>query len=89
MIWLTYLYIKTVAQVETAENNVLTEVISNPGNTSYNTYTYSFNVGDNTSVALFVRGIGGPATGGDGNERGYNSGDEEIRIDSVAITASD
>jgi hypothetical protein len=79
----------SIAQVETAENNVLTEVISNPGNTSYNAYTYSFNVGDNTSVALFVRGIGGPATGGAGSERGYNSGDEEIRVDSVTITGAE
>lgn len=76
----------SIAQVEAIENNLLTQVISNPGNTSYNAYTYSFNVGDNTSVALFIRGIGGPATGGAGNERGYNSGDEEIRVDSVAIT---
>ena len=78
----------SIAQVETAENNLLTQVISNPGNTDYNAYTYTFNVGDNTSVALFIRGVGGPATGGAGNERGYNSGDEEIRVDSVTITGN-
>jgi hypothetical protein len=63
-------------------------VISNPGNTDYNAYTYTFNVGDNTSVALFIRGIGGPVTGGAGSELGYNSGDEEIRVDSVTITGN-
>lgn len=78
----------SIAQVEAAENNLLTQVISNPGNTDYNAYNYTFNVGDNTSVALFIRGIGGPATGGAGNERGYNSGDEEIRVDSVTITGN-
>lgn len=78
----------SIAQAEAAENNLLTEVISNPSNTSYNSYTYTFNVGDNTSVALFIRGIGGPATGGAGSELGYNSGDEEIRVDSVTITGN-
>ncbi len=77
----------TVSQVEDATNNLLTEVIPHPGNTSYNTHTYTFNAGNNTSVALFMRGIGGPATGGGGGTFGYNSGDEEIRVDYVTITA--
>ncbi len=73
----------TVAQVEDTTNNILTETIVNPGNDNYNTTTYTFNVGANNSVALFVRGMGGAA----GGEYGYNSGDEEIRADSVTITA--
>jgi len=78
----------TVAQVENSANNLLVETINNPSNTSYNTYTFIFNSGANDSVALFVRGIGGPATGGAGGNYGYNSGDEEIRMDSVTITAN-
>lgn len=73
----------TVAQVEDSANNLLTETIANPSTEDYITYTYIFNSGANDSVALFVRGIGGAATG----DYGYNSGDEEIRADSVTITA--
>ncbi|WP_452230775.1 PKD domain-containing protein [Lacinutrix sp. MEBiC02404] len=73
----------TVAQVEDATNNLLTETITNPGNDDYFTTTYTFEAGANNSVALFVRGLGGAA----GGEYGYNSGDEEIRADSVTITA--
>ena len=75
----------SVAQVEEAANNILVETISNPGNDSYISYTYTFNVGANNSVALFVRGIGGDGSVGD---YGYNSGDEEIRADSVTIIAN-
>lgn len=74
----------TIAQVEDAANNLLTETISNPSDTSYITYTYMFNAGNNSSVALFIRGIGGDTSG----NFGYNSGDEEIRVDSVTITAN-
>lgn len=78
----------TVAQVEDAANNLLVTVLSNPSDESYLTTTYMFNSGANDSVALFMRGIGGPATGGGGGDFGYNSGDEEIRVDSVTITAN-
>jgi hypothetical protein len=74
----------SVSQVEVAANNLLVEVRSNPGDDSYITTTYSFNAGNNDSVALFMRGIGG-STSGNFN---YNSGDEEIRLDSVTITAN-
>ena len=77
----------SVAQVEDPANNLLIEVQDNPADDSYITYTYTFNAGANDSVALFIRGIGGPATGGGGGDFGYNSGDEEIRADSVTITA--
>ena len=77
----------SMAQVEDPANNLLVEVQDNPSDDSYITYTYFFNAGANNSVALFVRGIGGPATGGGGGDFGYNSGEEEIRADSVTITA--
>lgn len=74
----------TVAQMEDAANNLLVEVIDNPGTEDYLVYTYTFNVGNNDSVALFVRGIGGPG----GGEFDYNSGEEEIRADYVTIIAN-
>ncbi|MFC0606070.1 PKD domain-containing protein [Winogradskyella pulchriflava] len=77
----------SVAQVEDPANNLLVEAVSHPGNTDYITYTYIFNSGANNSVALFMRGLGGPATGGAGGDYGYNNGDEEIRADSITITA--
>ncbi|MFD0861583.1 PKD domain-containing protein [Sungkyunkwania multivorans] len=77
----------SIAQVENPANNLFEETISNPNDSGYLTYTYTFNSGPNNSVALFIRGIGGPATGGNGGNYGYNSGDEELRVDFVEITA--
>lgn len=77
----------SVAQIEEASNNLLIETLDNPNGSEYRTFTFLFNSGANDSVALFIRGIGGPATGGGGGDFGYNSGDEEIRIDSITITA--
>ena len=77
----------SIAQVEDAANNLLVEVQNNPNDDGYITYTYTFNAGANTSVALFIRGIGGPATGGGGGDFGYNSGAEEIRADNITVTA--
>lgn len=74
----------SIAQVETAANNLMTEVLSNPADDSYLTNTFTFNAGNNTSVAFFVRGIGGDSSVGN---FGYTSGDEEIRLDSVVIEA--
>lgn len=74
-------------QVETADNNILVETLDNPSDSSYISYTYTFNSGDNTSVALFARGIGGDGDDSDGKGFPVNNGDEEIRIDSVTITA--
>ena len=69
---------------EDTANNLLVEVRSNPNDDSYLTTTYTFNAGNNDSVALFMRGIGGNTSG----NFNYNSGDEEIRLDSVTITAN-
>ena len=77
----------SISQVETAANNLVTPImpISNPSDTSYLTNTFTFNAGNNTSVAFFMRGIGGDSTVGN---FGYTSGDEEIRVDSITITAN-
>lgn len=78
---------ESVAQMEDPANNLFVATRDNPADDGYFSTTYLFNSGANDSVALFIRGIGGPATGGGGGDFGYNSGDEEIRIDSVVITA--
>ncbi len=77
----------SVEQTEEAANNLLVETVDNLDTSEYRILTFFFNSGANDSVALFIRGIGGPATGGNGGDFGYNSGDEEIRADSVTITA--
>ncbi len=80
---------RSVDQMENTDNNLLTEVIDHPDNTSYNTYNYSFNSGNNTSVALVIRGVGGDGTPSDDKGFLWNNGEEEIRIDSVIIEPLD
>jgi len=79
---------ESVSQMETAANNLLTKTLNHPGNKDYTEYTYTFNAGNNTSVALFIRGIGGDGTPSDNKGFLYNNGDEEIQVDSVTITAN-
>lgn len=74
----------SVAQVEETANNLMVEVLDNPGDDGYLSYSFTFNSGANDSAALFVRGIGGDSSVGN---FGYTSGDEEIRLDNVVITA--
>lgn len=74
----------SVAQMEDPANNLHVQVYSTPGDDSYATYTFGFNSGANTSVALFARGINGPSSG----NYGYNSADAEIRMDNLVITAN-
>ena len=77
----------TIAQVETAANNLYTTVREHPMDDDYILTTYVFNSGANTSVALFMRGIGGDGTASTADGYGYASGDEEIRVQYVTITA--
>lgn len=79
----------SVAQIEEASNNLMIETINNLNDSEYRTLTFFFNAGANDSVAIFIRGIGnsGPEDPADFALYGYSSGDEEIRADSVTITA--
>ena len=65
------------------------ETVDNPNTSEYRVFTFFFNSGANDSVALFIRGIGnsGPEDPADFEIYGYSSGDEEIRLDAVTITA--
>ena len=79
----------SIPQIEVPENNLMVELISNPNDSEYRTFTFFFNSGSNDSVALYIRGIGnsGPEDPADFALYGFSSGDEEIRADSVTITA--
>ncbi|PWG04567.1 PKD domain-containing protein [Polaribacter aquimarinus] len=77
----------SIPQVEDASNTLFVKVLSNPNDDGYLTTQYTFNSGANTSVALFIRGIGGDGTDPDKRGHPYNNGDEEIRLDSVLIEA--
>ncbi|MDT0558945.1 PKD domain-containing protein [Ichthyenterobacterium sp. W332] len=80
---------QSVAQMEDPDNNLSIDVLDNPGDDSYITYTLFFNAGANDSVALFIRGIGNadPEDPNDFAMYGYASGEEEIRAAYVVITA--
>jgi PKD repeat protein len=76
----------SIPQVETSGNNLMVQTLSNPNDTAYITYEFTFNAGSNDSVALFMRGIGGDGTPSDDKfSLPYNNGDEEIRVDNVII----
>ncbi len=80
----------SLSQVEEASNNLFITEVSNPSDDSYMTYTFNFNAGANTSVALFIRGIGNadpPEDPADFAKYGFCSGEEEIRVDFVSVTA--
>lgn len=79
----------SVPQTEIEENVLMLEVVENPGVVEYRTATFFFNSGSNDSVAIYIRGIGnsGPEDPADFARYGFASGDEEIRTDSVTITA--
>lgn len=82
----------SVSQVEDPANNLMVEEIENPDNDDYITYVFTFNSGANNSVALFIRGIGNadpPEDPADFAMYGYASGEEEIRVDNVIITANE
>ncbi len=79
----------SVAQMEDPDNNLFTQVIDHPNDTSYLTLTYSFNTGNNSSVALVMRGVGGDGTPSDDKGFLWNSGEEEIRVDSVVVEPID
>lgn len=80
----------SVAQAEDPDNNLMVRTLNHPDDKSYLTYEYQFNAGANTSVALYMRGVGGDDTSADKTkdfEGIFNNGDEEIQVDSVEIKA--
>ncbi|MDP5106468.1 MAG: T9SS type A sorting domain-containing protein [Polaribacter sp.] len=76
-----------IASVENASNNLVSATIAHPGDKDYRTGELTFNSGDNTSIAIFGRGIGRPTTAdADGKGYSWSNGSSEIRIDEVSLT---
>jgi len=86
-----------ITVVENVANNIATIVEAYPGNDDYTLAEFTFNTGDETSIAILARGIGRPNTPNDDNDcddapeditRCYtwSAGDQETRIDYVALT---
>jgi len=75
----------SVAQMEDADNNLLVKIVENPGDDGYYSYNYTFNTGNNSSVALVMRGVNGDGTPSDDKGFLWNNGEEEIRVDSVVV----
>ena len=79
----------SVAQATDAANNLDIQIVDNPDSGDLRSFAFVFNSGSNDSVAFYIRGIGnsGPEDPADFERYGFASGDEEIRIDSITITA--
>lgn len=79
----------SVAQTEVEDNNLEIQVVDNLNDSQYRPFTFFFNSGSNDSVAFYIRGIGnsGPEDPADFARYGFASGDEEIRVDAIIITA--
>ncbi|WP_298495498.1 T9SS type A sorting domain-containing protein [uncultured Algibacter sp.] len=80
---------ETVAQVETAANQLSFTSITSPGNTDYNDAAQiSFNTGSETSIAIFIRAIGpydSMSHGDASKDKGWMNGDAEIRMDNLTL----
>ena len=80
----------SVPQIEIEENNLLIWTIENPEETGYLPYSRGFNSGANTTVAIYIRGIGNadpPEDPSDFERYGFASGLEEMRVDFINIVA--
>ncbi len=76
-----------IAIAELPENNIVEEVRSYPGDTDRRFYEVTFQSGDETSIALFFRGIGRPNTPPvDDKEYAWSAGEDETFIYSVTLT---
>lgn len=79
---------RELSVVETASNNIAVEVVNPTADSEYYIADFTFNTGDETSIAIFARGIGGADPGVGGSPKGYDfiNGDESSRLDYVILT---
>ncbi|WP_405564516.1 T9SS type A sorting domain-containing protein [Polaribacter sp. Asnod6-C07] len=75
-----------ITVTEDSNNNLASDVVTAPADTDFRTGTLTFNSGDNTSVAIFLRGIGRDVAPSDGKDYNWSNGSSEIRIDEVSIS---
>lgn len=84
-----------IAEVELEANNIESIELAYPGNQDFSLYELNFNSGDETSIAIFARGIGRPDTrhvdeNCDENDEGsrcfeWSAGKDETRLDYVEL----
>ncbi|MDC0176743.1 T9SS type A sorting domain-containing protein [Polaribacter sp.] len=75
-----------IADVENASNNLVSEILDYPGDKDFRTREITFSTGSNTSIAIFLRGIGRDVTGSNSKGYAWSNGQHEIRIDEVSMT---
>lgn len=75
-----------IAEVEKAANNLVSEIVEYSGDKDFRTRELTFNSGSNTSIVIFMRGIGRDVTGTNGKGYAWSNGEHEIRIDEVSMT---
>lgn len=78
-----------IAEVEKAANNLVSEIVEYSGDKDFRTRELTFNSGSNTSIVIFMRGIGRDVTGTNGKGYAWSNGEHEIRIDEVTMTNED
>ncbi|WP_298781499.1 T9SS type A sorting domain-containing protein [uncultured Polaribacter sp.] len=84
---------RTIADVETATNQISTLLLSPPTHTSASIASLSFDTGAETSIAIFVRSVGpfddnlhaeGTQLASNKN-KGWMNGNAEVRIDNLSL----
>ncbi|MFB9054992.1 T9SS type A sorting domain-containing protein [Formosa undariae] len=73
---------RDISETEKTENNLIEEIIKYPGDNNRVFYQYTFNSGDETSIAIMSRGIGGNAGYGDYN---WSTGDATNYVYSITL----
>jgi len=76
-----------IAEVENSSNNIVSEVLSFPGNNDNNTNKLFFNSGVNSKISIVIRGIGGSGPPSDGKPYLWSNGDQEVRVDDLILIA--
>jgi len=79
---------ESLSQVETAENNISLVAVTGTADDEYYPGDFTFNTGDETSIVLFARGIGGADPGVGGSPKGFDfiNGDESVRLNFMILT---
>ncbi|GGZ93438.1 T9SS type A sorting domain-containing protein [Algibacter mikhailovii] len=78
----------SLAQITEAANNISAIAVTGTADDEYYPGDFTFNTGDETSIVLFARGIGGADPGVGGSPKGYDfiNGDESVRLDFMVLT---
>jgi len=76
-----------ISALDIVDNTIISITIDDPGNTDFNLETLTFNSENTTSIAIFARGIGRPASPPrDGKPYSWSNGSNDIRLDYARLT---